>query len=468
MKEQKWHIKDSGEPGACDAEPGNCPKGEGTPHYDSYEEAVMHHNGIDSVFGGAKHTKTIHHEMALSHETEQVLENLQKAGFTPYIVGGSVRDSLLSGSSPKDIDIEVFGAEGMDHLEAVLRKYRYRVDSVGKSFGVLKVSFPNGDDLDISLPRRDSKVTEGHRGFEVTVDSSLTLEEAAGRRDFTINSLYYDHSKKKIRDPFGGYGDYREGKLRHINEHFSEDPLRVIRGAQFSARFKMELAEETVELSKKLRTEAQSVSFERLQVEFEKMYGKGDPRYGLHALRETGWDHELGLQHVTADDAKRATLAVEAAKSEGEDPALFGVAETLRNVPNEERRKVANVMLAGEKRQRKALQLLQESSPETLTVSSVRRWARELGRHGLTVKDMNILLRKAELKSLALETSSWESPQGDYLTGQIVLQETDRKPGPWMGKILREASLKQDNDEFESVNDAREWLRERLTQEDDG
>lgn len=466
MRTKKWHIKDNGDPAECGAEPGNCPKGADTPHYDSYEEAVISHNGIESVFGGAKHTKTINHEMKLSPETEEVLDNLQRAGLNPYVVGGSVRDSLLSGAAPKDIDIEVFGAESMDELEAILRKYRYRVDSVGKSFGVLKVAFNNGDDLDISLPRRDSKVAEGHQGFEVTVDSSLTLEEAAGRRDFTINSLYYDHAKKKIRDPFGGYGDYQDGKLRHINEHFSEDPLRVIRGAQFSARFKMELAPETVRMSQELRSEAQSISFERLQVEFEKMYSKGDPRYGLHALRETGWDQELGLQNVTVDDAKRASLAVIAAKQENDDPALFGVAETLRSIPESERPKVAHKMLTGEKRQRKALKLLNESAPNELTMSSVRRWARELGRHGLTVKDMNMLLRDPELKRLAIESNSWEAPQGDYLTGQVILNETDRKPGPWMGRILREAALKQDHDEFKNSAEARAWLLERLQQDE--
>src|SRR5947209_15144657 len=118
-----------------------------------------------------------------------------------YLVGGCVRDALL-GIAQKDFDIEVFGISPAELAEVLAR--HGRIDVVGRSFGVIKLTLPGVGTFDFSVPRRDSKVAPGHKGFEITFDAGITPEEAAGRRDFTINSLMYDPRREQVLDFYGG------------------------------------------------------------------------------------------------------------------------------------------------------------------------------------------------------------------------------------------------------------------------
>ncbi|MCD6051637.1 MAG: polynucleotide adenylyltransferase, partial [Verrucomicrobia bacterium] len=120
----------------------------------------------------------------LPAELERILQEtdaLQEA----YLVGGCVRDWFL-GLPQKDFDIEVFGIT-YEQLEQALVKWG-RVDLVGRSFGVAKLTTKAGHTYDFSLARRDSKIAAGHKGFTITFDPSLTPKDAAARRDYTINS----------------------------------------------------------------------------------------------------------------------------------------------------------------------------------------------------------------------------------------------------------------------------------------
>src|SRR5512143_393687 len=116
----------------------------------------------------------------------ELLAALRAAGGRPYLVGGAVRDTLL-GLPVKDYDVEVFGLplEGLERVLAAAGK----VDAVGQAFRVFKLSGLAGvpGAVDVTLPRRDSKVAAGHRGIAVAGDPTLTVEDAARRRDFTIN-----------------------------------------------------------------------------------------------------------------------------------------------------------------------------------------------------------------------------------------------------------------------------------------
>lgn len=122
--------------------------------------------------------------LPINETLHAILEDLRSQGFKALVVGGAVRDAVM-GVVPKDIDIEVYGAD-YDALHTTLSKYG-RADVVGKSFGVLKLRTPDGQDYDFSVPRRDSKTGDGHTGFEVKVDHTMTPKEAAARRDFTMN-----------------------------------------------------------------------------------------------------------------------------------------------------------------------------------------------------------------------------------------------------------------------------------------
>ncbi len=204
-----------------------------------------------------------------------------------YLVGGCVRDALI-GASGKDVDVEVYGVSYED-LCAVLEPHG-RVDLVGRSFGVIKLRLKDGETYDFSIPRRDSKIADGHKGFEVTFDPDITLEEAAQRRDFTINSLMWDPREKKIIDLFGGESDLKQGVLRHTSDAFAEDPLRVLRGMQFAGRFDLKGHESTLTLCREIAGDYPQLAVERVREEWFKWASRSKrPSSGLRFLVESGW-----------------------------------------------------------------------------------------------------------------------------------------------------------------------------------
>ena len=200
------------------------------------------------------------------------------------LVGGCVRDSLLGGKSgPKDFDMEVYGLTP-DQLRGVLSP-RFQLDLVGASFGVFKLK---GLDIDVALPRRETKLGLGHRAFGMDHDPALTLEEASARRDFTINAIYEDPLTGEILDPWNGRRDLEAGVLRHVSSHFAEDPLRVLRGMQFIARFGLVPAKETVDVCRGMTQE--NLARERLMGEWSKLLLQGvEISRGLEFLRSVGW-----------------------------------------------------------------------------------------------------------------------------------------------------------------------------------
>lgn len=215
----------------------------------------------------------------------QAFNVIVKSGGKPYIVGGYVRDLML-GLKPKDIDIEVFGLS-YDQLSNILSQFG-KVDIVGKSFGVLKLTTNQGD-FDFSLPRRDSKNGIGHQDFIIEVDHTMTIKEAAARRDFTINSMSFDHNYNFV-DPFDGLIDLQAKILDNTSEHFSEDPLRVLRGFQFAGRFKMFASEKLIKECKKIADQYNSLPKERVFGEWYKWAEKSErPSFGLRYLHDVGW-----------------------------------------------------------------------------------------------------------------------------------------------------------------------------------
>ncbi|MCP5042270.1 MAG: HD domain-containing protein [bacterium] len=212
----------------------------------------------------------------------EIADGLRATGGRAVLVGGAVRDGLL-GSSVKDLDIEVFGLE-RDVFEACLGRFG-DVMSVGRAFGVLRI---RGLDVDFSLPRRDSKVAPGHRGFDVAFDPQLSYEAASRRRDLTVNSMGIDLASGQLLDPHGGRADLRAGVLRATDlGTFGEDPLRAVRVAQMSARFEMEVDPALVALCATF--DLAELPGERLHEEFRKLLLKGrEPSRGFAFLRECG------------------------------------------------------------------------------------------------------------------------------------------------------------------------------------
>ncbi len=219
-----------------------------------------------------------------AHLPEKVLRlarTVQTAGGRALLVGGCVRDALM-GRAAKDWDVEVYGVEPAA-LRELLARFG-RVDTVGEAFTVYKL----GAHLDVSLPRRERKAGRGHRGFVIAGDPHMTIAEAARRRDFTINAILADPLTGEIIDPFDGRADLACKLLRAIApDTFIEDSLRVLRAAQFAARFEFDIESMTVELCRTI--DLTDLPAERIWGELEKLL--------LHATRPSigcEWLAKLG------------------------------------------------------------------------------------------------------------------------------------------------------------------------------
>lgn len=217
-----------------------------------------------------------------------VVERVRRAGGRPLAVGGAVRDHLL-GAEAKDVDVEVYGL-ALPALEAAL--VGLDVHAVGRSFGVLKVGVEHAGEkrtLDVALPRSESKSGHGHKGFVVTSDPQMDPRDAAARRDFTVNAIAVDLQSGAFVDPWGGIDDLARGVLRHVSPAFDEDPLRVLRAAQFAARFVLDVHDDTLARCRALLPELATLPQERIWGELEKLLQKGQwPSLGLEVLRKVG------------------------------------------------------------------------------------------------------------------------------------------------------------------------------------
>lgn len=216
-----------------------------------------------------------------------------RPGFPPraLVVGGAIRDALLGRDVP-DVDVEVFGVEP-PRIEALLaERFPGRINTVGRAFGIFKVHLGSAHDLDVSIPRRDSKVGAGHRGFEVTGDPFMGRDEAARRRDFTINAIAFDPLSGRVADPFGGGADLARGLLRAVDAStFPDDPLRVYRALQFVARFDLTVDPATRGLMREMtgRGDLRELSRERVTEELRKLLVRGvRPSVGFELARELG------------------------------------------------------------------------------------------------------------------------------------------------------------------------------------
>ena len=194
----------------------------------------------------------------------------------------STRPCICAITAP--ITLPICSGLSADRLQAALAD-KFELDLVGVSFGILKLK---GAPIDVGLPRRESKTGRGHQGFLVDADPGLPLPEAAARRDFTINAMYLDPLTGELADPWHGLEDLRRGILRHTSPAFAEDPLRVLRGMQFCARFDLRAAADTKALCRTMDLEG--LAAERILEEWKKLILLGErPSRGLAFLRDAGW-----------------------------------------------------------------------------------------------------------------------------------------------------------------------------------
>lgn len=226
-------------------------------------------------------------QLHLPAPVAQTIRDLRTAGHRAVVVGGAVRDGLL-GLEPKDFDVEVYGIH-YDQLAGLLSSQGH-VDLVGKSFGVVKLHTSDGD-FDFAVPRRDSKFGLHHRDFRAEFDPAITPQQAASRRDFTINAMAWDPIDGALLDFFHGEEDLKAGVLRATSHAFSEDPLRVLRGLQLAARFGLSLEPGTAAMCQSIADQYGTIAVERVGDEFMKWAVKGRaPGTIADYLKASGWD----------------------------------------------------------------------------------------------------------------------------------------------------------------------------------
>lgn len=422
------------------------------------------------------------------------------------LVGGSVRDRLL-GMESKDFDVEVYGLEPA-HLREVLERIG-RVNAVGEHFSVYKIVFyrhariRNNDstnqsliaetlpeerfEIDVSLPRRESKSGRGHRGFVIEGDPSMSFEDAARRRDFTINAILYDPLTDETIDPFGGEQDLKRRTLKVVSaDTFVEDSLRVLRAVQLAARFEMTIEAGTGELCRAI--DLSDLPRERIWGEIEKLLTLADhPSIGLSAALELGVLDKLFPQIQAlaayrikdgADDAFQHTkLALDVAATEAGDLSkpkriavmlatlchdLGGIASTLsgddRRSQVEQTRSVLNTLglygVGGYDVRAEVLSLVREQLKprefyqlrEKSKDGDFRRLAQRV--------DIDLLYRVvkscvvARGRASSTMAADWfieraralgveHGPPAPLLQGRDLI-EAGYEPGPQMGRLLRE------------------------------
>jgi tRNA nucleotidyltransferase (CCA-adding enzyme) len=405
-----------------------------------------------------------------------------------YLVGGCVRDTLL-GIAHKDFDLEVYGV-GYEALARALSPHG-RVDRVGKSFGVIKFSSPRGGQWDFSLPRRDSKLSAGHKGFEVEFDPHIQPREAASRRDFTINALMFDPRTGEYLDFFGGRQDLANRVLRHTSPAFVEDPLRVLRGMQFAARFDLTAAPETVELCRSIVSTFSELAVERVGLEWFKWALAGRrPSAGLQFLKTAGWLRhfpELAALDGTPQDPEwhpegdvfthtchccDALAALPAERdgrmrivSPGHEEQGGPLAEAFLariGAPNEIKERVpplvkhhlAHLQLAGDRSVRRLANALK---PATIAELCLVMIADQFGR---PPKPRELHAGVVKLKARADALRLRDAAPKPLLQGRHLIAR-GRKPGAEFGKLLAAAFEAQLEGAFTDLDGAQRWLEER-------
>jgi tRNA nucleotidyltransferase (CCA-adding enzyme) len=399
-------------------------------------------------------------------------------------VGGYVRDELL-GLDPKDADIEVYGLEAED-LRQTLEKLG-RVDCVGESFRVYKLVWHFDKiryELDVSLPRRDKKTGTGHKGFEVEGDPHANFEDAARRRDFTLNAILKDPLTNELIDPFRGQIDLKNRVLRAVDaRHFGEDSLRVLRAMQFAARLNLDIEPETVQICR--ATPLDDLPKERIWGEWEKWLLKAEkPSVGLKAGRKIGVFERLFPYLEIAlmrQESKIARTLDGAAREKAGLPPEKQVALMLAALGTflgwRDTQRLLNDLGVQKMRGESGAYDVQKT---VLKLVGARKTPRDFYERRDSVHDKefrffsarvepDLAVRLARARG-AFEAAFWfeeqlrrldvyNGPPAPLLLGRHLL-EMGMKPGPQIGKIVAHVYFLQLSGEINSLEDAKRAAKE--------
>lgn len=457
--------------------------------------------------------------------TARIAGDISTGGGLALVVGGFARDMVLSrihGQTQisKDIDVEVYGVE-FERLAEGLESYG-KADLVGASFGIAKVRNPEtGNVLDFSIPREDSKVDKGHRGFAISGNPNMTVREAARRRDLTINALALNPLTGELIDEYGGVDDLRAGVLRATDPSlFGDDPLRALRVMQFAGRFGFTVEPGTVTICQNL--DLHELAAERIGEEWIKLLTKSEkPSVGMEVARQLGilkqlhpdlailesipqeleWHPEGNVWNHTKNATDAAAQVVRDEGLVGNDAlvVLFGaLCHDLGKATTTEQRVKHGVMritadgheAAGVEPTKRFLKQLNLSNAIIESVVPIvrehlyhvhnpnptnehlRRFARRLVPANIRLWDLvsrcdsngrgdvfQPVTPSHALYRKSLELAVDEKPAEPIVRGQDLIDNLGLKPGRHFGDILRFLYEAQLGDQFTTVEDGIDYLK---------
>lgn len=218
----------------------------------------------------------------------KVLNRLNSSGYQAYLVGGSVRDLLL-GKHPKDFDVATNATP--NQIKKLFRNARI----IGRRFKLAHILYGR-EVIEVATFRSNDEIESDN---QITNESGMlvrdnvygTLEDDVWRRDFTINSLYYNLENSSIIDFTGGVKDVRQGVVRLLGDavtRYQEDPVRMLRAVRFGAKLHFTLAPETAAPIKSLSRLLENISSSRLFDEITKLTQCGEVERAFHLMVEHG------------------------------------------------------------------------------------------------------------------------------------------------------------------------------------
>lgn len=375
----------------------------------------------------------------ISYEAEKIIQNLNDHGMRPYLVGGKVRDYIL-GKENKDIDIEVYDVDSTEHLISALKSCGGETNLAGESFGVIKYT-SNGEEFDISLPRKDSLKDNSntHKSINVDIDPDLSEEEASTRRDFTMNSLMYDPIEEQIIDFHGGIEDIQDGVLRIVDaETFTDDPLRVLRGVQFAARFDMEPDEEFLRLSQSMTWEG--LAKERIAGEIHKMLLKSQNLHlGVETLLKTGWSGSVpGITHKKHTPINQDIIN-EISQIENKHIAIAMITSLMDTHYGSNDGKLKDSFILTSKERNAFNNLPIYKSDNIIEASRMRRY---LFNQGL---EQSLLEKSAQAIGIQPAKSVWSGNPPEYTVNGRTLIDKGLQPSPRFSYIIQKCEDIEDS-----------------------
>lgn len=224
-------------------------------------------------------------------EARKIISKLQEKYPRTYLVGGAVRDLLLN---KKHFDLDLATEATPSEIKRSLKSLGVRFFDVGEKFGTIGLVLKSGINLEITTFRKESVYSDLRHPDEVLFVKDP--KEDAKRRDFTMNSLFYDLKSRKILDFTGGLPDLRNKKIKFVGfvkNRITEDPLRMLRAVRFAATLNFKIAGNDFREIKKHSKLINKISAERVKAELDKIFSSQDYLRGIEILDQSGLLKEI-------------------------------------------------------------------------------------------------------------------------------------------------------------------------------